>query len=299
MGTPGVTLLDRTSDPDHDRSVVTFAGPRGRRPGGGQARGDRRRSHASTCAPSTVAILVSAPWTWCRSCPSATRPWTSASSLPATFGCLACGPVRPAGVPVRARGQPTRSDASLRTSGGLASRVWPRLWPPPMARPTSGRGERIRPPGPPSWALDHSWWRGTSSSRPTTSASRAGSPPLIRERDGGLPAVQALGIPLASAGCVQVSMNLLDHERTPDVARVRARPRAGHRAPASGIRDSELIGLAPLRGVPGHGRSHRRRARRSRDRGPRDGGGPLAGDPGRRAATWPWSSTRGSRTRAG
>ena len=33
----------------------------------------------------------------------------------------------------------------------------------------------------------------------------------VRERDGGLPAVQALGIDLASQGCVQLSMNVLDH----------------------------------------------------------------------------------------
>jgi glutamate formiminotransferase len=66
----------------------------------------------------------------------------------------------------------------------------------------------------------------------------------IRERDGGLPAVQALGLELASQGCVQVSMNLLDHERTPlwrlweEVERLAAAERV---SPL----DSELIGLAP------------------------------------------------------
>jgi glutamate formiminotransferase len=33
----------------------------------------------------------------------------------------------------------------------------------------------------------------------------------IRERDGGLPSVQALGFPLAAEGVAQVSMNVLDH----------------------------------------------------------------------------------------
>ena len=66
----------------------------------------------------------------------------------------------------------------------------------------------------------------------------------IRERDGGLPAVQALGLELASQGCVQVSMNLLDHERTPlwrlweEIERLAAAERV---SPL----DSELIGLAP------------------------------------------------------
>ena len=67
----------------------------------------------------------------------------------------------------------------------------------------------------------------------------------IRERDGGLPAVQALGIDLPSLGCVQLSMNILDHERTP---LWRVWERAGELARSEGIDlvDSELIGLAPI-----------------------------------------------------
>jgi glutamate formiminotransferase len=68
----------------------------------------------------------------------------------------------------------------------------------------------------------------------------------IRERDGGLPAVQALGIPLASLGCVQVSVNLLDVTRTP-MWMVMDRVVASAAAAGVGLRDSELIGLAPMR----------------------------------------------------
>ncbi len=66
----------------------------------------------------------------------------------------------------------------------------------------------------------------------------------IRARDGGLPAVQALGIDLASQGCAQLSLNILDHERTPlwrvweEAERLAAEERVS-------ILDSELIGLAP------------------------------------------------------
>lgn len=66
----------------------------------------------------------------------------------------------------------------------------------------------------------------------------------VRERDGGLPAIQALGLELASQGCAQLSMNLLDHERTPlwrlweEVERLATEE---HVSPL----DSELIGLAP------------------------------------------------------
>jgi glutamate formiminotransferase len=67
----------------------------------------------------------------------------------------------------------------------------------------------------------------------------------IRERDGGLPRVQALGLYLDELECAQVSMNLLDFQATPmwrvweaveDLSR-----RAGVR-----VQESELIGLAPV-----------------------------------------------------
>jgi glutamate formiminotransferase / 5-formyltetrahydrofolate cyclo-ligase len=70
----------------------------------------------------------------------------------------------------------------------------------------------------------------------------------IRERDGGLPAVQALGIDLASQGCTQLSMNLLDHARTPLWV---VWERADELARGEGVSllDSELIGLAPARAL--------------------------------------------------
>ncbi len=70
----------------------------------------------------------------------------------------------------------------------------------------------------------------------------------IRASSGGLPAVKALGLPLASRGLVQVSMNLTDFEITPphvvytEVSRL---------ASAQGVEvaGSELIGLIPRRAV--------------------------------------------------
>jgi glutamate formiminotransferase len=66
----------------------------------------------------------------------------------------------------------------------------------------------------------------------------------IRARDGGLPAVQALGIELASQGCAQLSMNILDHSQTP---LWRVWEEAERLAAEEGVSplDSELIGLAP------------------------------------------------------
>jgi glutamate formiminotransferase len=66
----------------------------------------------------------------------------------------------------------------------------------------------------------------------------------LRERDGGLFGVQALGFHLAGDGVAQVSMNILDHGRTP---LWRVWERAAELAADEGvaIRDSELIGLMP------------------------------------------------------
>ena len=66
----------------------------------------------------------------------------------------------------------------------------------------------------------------------------------VRESGGGLPAVQGNGFRIDELDAAQVSMNLLDFETTPmwrvydEVARLAAEERVG-------IRESELIGLAP------------------------------------------------------
>ena len=70
----------------------------------------------------------------------------------------------------------------------------------------------------------------------------------IRTSSGGFPAVKALGLPLESRGLVQVSMNLTDFEQTPphvvyaEVSRLAA-------AYGVQIAESELIGLMPRRAI--------------------------------------------------
>lgn len=66
----------------------------------------------------------------------------------------------------------------------------------------------------------------------------------VREATGGLPGVKALGLELASEGIVQVSMNLTDFETTPISAAFDAvRDQAAGRGIA--VKESELVGLAP------------------------------------------------------
>jgi glutamate formiminotransferase len=66
----------------------------------------------------------------------------------------------------------------------------------------------------------------------------------VRASGGGLPAVQALGLPLASRGCVQVSMNLVDYRKTP-IPVAFDRVAAEARRHGIAIARAELVGLAP------------------------------------------------------
>jgi len=70
----------------------------------------------------------------------------------------------------------------------------------------------------------------------------------IRASSGGFPDVKSLGLPLESRGLVQVSMNLTDFERTPVhvVYREVERLAALH---GVAIADSELIGLMPRKAM--------------------------------------------------
>jgi glutamate formiminotransferase len=72
----------------------------------------------------------------------------------------------------------------------------------------------------------------------------------IRERQGGLPGVKALGLRLPDRGIVQVSMNLTDHERTSMKAAYDAVAREAAARHVE-VLESELIGLAPLAALGG------------------------------------------------
>ena len=70
----------------------------------------------------------------------------------------------------------------------------------------------------------------------------------IRASSGGLAAVKAMGVALPSRGCVQVSMNLTDFERTPiDRVLNTVRELADRRGVA--IAGTEIVGLVPRKAI--------------------------------------------------
>jgi glutamate formiminotransferase len=72
----------------------------------------------------------------------------------------------------------------------------------------------------------------------------------VRERDGGLPAVRAMGVPMEHRSLVQVSMNLLDYRVTPPAAAYAAVAALAERAGAR-VEASEIVGLAPAAALDG------------------------------------------------
>jgi len=72
----------------------------------------------------------------------------------------------------------------------------------------------------------------------------------IRERDGGLPGVRALGMALEERGMVQVSMNLVDYRRTPPAGAFAA---VAAIAAEQGVDvvESEVVGLIPKAALEG------------------------------------------------
>lgn len=243
----GVQLLDRTSDPDHNRSVITFAGDR------------IAVVEAAVRATSKAAELIDL---------------NRHRGVHPRLGALDVLPF----VPLRGA---TLSDC-IEIAREAAARIWSELNIPvyfyqaAATRPDRvqledvrrGQFEGLRQ----AILVDETRQPdlGGPSLHPTAGAVIVGARKLliafnvnlkssdleiakfiakrIRASSGGFPAVKALGLPLESRGCVQVSMNLTDFERTPvhvvysEVCRLAA-------GRGVEIADSELIGLMPRKAL--------------------------------------------------
>ena len=231
---PGVALLDQTSDPDHNRTVLTFAGgPEAvmeaavRLAGVAAARIDLRRHEGvhPRVGAMDVCPFVPVSGVTLEQCVglaqwAGNRIWLE-HDVPVYFyeaaalrdGCVALEAVR--------RG--VRHEGLLPDLGG------------PGLHPSAGAvvvGAR----------KCLSAFNVNLDAADLAVARRIAR--TIRESGGGLPKVKALGLPLESAGAAQVSMNLVDFEVTPILRAFEAVELLAREA-GVGIRESELIGLAP------------------------------------------------------
>jgi glutamate formiminotransferase len=239
---PGAALLDTTSDQDHNRSVLTFAG-----------------------SPDAVAEAAFA----------AVREAMARIDLTRHAGVhprLGAADVIPL-VPVEGIG--LEQCATLART--LGARIWNELGVPvylyeaAALRPECERLENVRKMAPAGLAPDFGTgrhatagasvvgarkfliaWNINLRTADLTAARRIAHE--IRASSGGLPAVKSIGLPLESRGQVQVSINLVDFERTPLYVVFEA---VKERCAARGIEiaGSELIGMIPaaaLRSSEGH-----------------------------------------------
>ena len=71
----------------------------------------------------------------------------------------------------------------------------------------------------------------------------------IRERDGGLPGIKALGLQVAARRCAQVSINVCDYTRTGLLQVFRAVEEEAARL-GTRVRSSEVVGLLPRAALP-------------------------------------------------
>ena len=245
---PGVTLLDREMDPDHNRSVLTFAGEPG------------PVSEAAFRAIAKAATLIDL---------------NHHSGQHPRMGATDVVPFVPLG--------DTSMDVARAAADEAAERIARELGIPTylygdaarrperrdLAKVREGQFEGIRDliAKDPARAPDF----GPQAVHPTAGATAVGArffliafnvnlvtrdlaiakkiAKEIRERDGGMPGVKALGFDLPEKGWAQVSMNLVDFRKTSPVAAYDA---VASRAAAAGVEvaGSELVGLIPKAACP-------------------------------------------------
>jgi len=243
----GARLLHRTSDPDHHRSVLTLAG----------TPETLRRSilalfeaalqaidlrHHRGVHPRVGAVDV-VPFV-----PLGTVTLERARELAAEVG----GEVaRRFGVPVYLYGEGVPAErsnlADLRRGGleGLALRLGDPAWQPDFGPATLHPTAGATVVGARRFLIAYNVVLRSADLRAARRIARA-----VRESSGGLPAVKALGLPLASRELVQVSMNLVDYRRT-SIFEVFDRVTTLAKLQGVEVLESELIGLVPEEALEG------------------------------------------------
>lgn len=240
--TPGVTLADVHADPDHHRSVFTFLGEPATVAAGAVALADAvlaeidMREHRGIHP--RIGALDVLPFV-----PLSDTPMSVAVTLAHAVGAtLATRHALPVYYYGEAARRPERRALRELRHGeyeGLAARLGRE-----EGRPDDGparfdprRGAVLV--GARGVLVAYNVWLASDDLAAARAIARE-----VRASGGGLPAVQALGLPLASRGRVQVSMNLLDHRVTPIPA---AYDRVAQAAARRGIaiERAELVGLAP------------------------------------------------------
>jgi glutamate formiminotransferase len=246
---PDVLVLDRSSDPDHDRSVLTLAGPPAALVEAAVAgaaacarlidlnrqRGAHPRMGALDVLPFIPLGRVSQA-ECVQVARTAGRRLVAEAGIPVyLYGAAATRPERAALPAVRGRGFEALRAAAPADPARAPDLGGPALHPTAGATAVGVRSFLV------AYNVD-------LASDDLDLARRIAA--AVRERDGGLPAVRALGIPLRRRGQVQVSMNLLDSRVTSPAAAFAAVAELAGRAGVE-VAASEIVGLVPEAALAG------------------------------------------------
>ncbi|HTM03208.1 MAG TPA: glutamate formimidoyltransferase [Vicinamibacterales bacterium] len=245
--TRGVRLLDVSSDAAHNRSVITLAGTA---TGVGDAvltlfaaavpRIDLRTHHGEHPRIGAVDVVPFVPLndTPMAECVALAR--DTASIVAARFDLPVFLYEDAATAPHRRNLADVRRGQFEGLTARMARPEWRPDFGPSLPHPTAGAvaiGAR-----PPLIAFNVNL-----ATADVTIAKRIAS--IVRERDGGLPAVKALGLAVHDRHLAQVSMNLTDYRRTGMAEAFAAVARAARQF-GTDVVESEIVGLLPRAALP-------------------------------------------------
>jgi glutamate formiminotransferase len=240
--TPGVRLADVHADPDHHRSVFTFLGPPAAVAAAALALAaavvgevDMRDHHGIHPRIGALDVLPFVPLAGMTMAEAVALAHATGRALAARHAL----PVYYYGHAARRRERRTLRELRHGEYEGLAARLASADGQPDdgPARFDARAGAVVV--GARDVLIAYNVWLAGDDLDAARAIARS-----VRASGGGLPAVQALGLPLPSRGRVQVSMNLLDYRVTP-IPAVFDRVRAGASRAGLAVDRGELVGLAP------------------------------------------------------
>ena len=240
--TPGVRLLDRSSDRSHNRTVYTLVGDAGSLEAASLAlvaaavaRIDLRQHRGVHPRIGAVDVIPFVPLTDATMSDCVNLARRIGELVAARFAVPVFLYEEAALGPARRRLEDIRRGEFEGLSVKMADPEWMPDYGPPVPHPTAGAvaigARQVLIAFNVELATDR-----------IDIARRVAS--HVRERTGGLPAVKALGLPLAEKGTVQVSMNLTDYRVTPPRVAFTAVEQEAARLGVSVVR-SEIVGLLP------------------------------------------------------
>jgi glutamate formiminotransferase len=238
----GAHLLDRSADPDHNRSVFTLAGEAKpleeallRLFAEALASIDLRRHRGVHPRVGAVDVVPFVPLAGASMDDAATVARSLARSVSERHGIA----VYLYGATAAAEGR--RDLAAIRKCGpeGLARRLADPAWRPDFGPPRIDPRWGVSVIGARFFLIAFNVVLANDDLAAARQVARA-----VRQSSGGLPAVKAIGVPLASCARAQVSMNLTDYrltslDRAFDAVREEARRHGAE------VERSEIVGLVP------------------------------------------------------